>query len=183
VLDLFGLNSAPQRSTEPPVLYLDVDGVLNPWLARSAPSSWKRHWRTVTSPHSGMQVWVNWAQAAELVALGVEIVWATTWVNDPVDLEWLAGECGLPAGLERISFDPDVDTDNCGKRPGIMAHLGESRRPVVWIDDDLGPQDLAWVEWRNLGGATTLAVQPSAHTGVSYADVAKIRNFLARQTS
>jgi hypothetical protein len=130
-------------------MFLDVDGVLNPDDDDGFPTSWPGSWRCMGSP-SGARVWLSAEQGAALRSLEVDIVWATSWGHSPDDLEWLAEELGFPYGMPRLEWRPyeDMGTESCGKQPGVERFLAGTRRPAVWVDDCLGPGDLAFVEAR-----------------------------------
>lgn len=130
-----------------PLLFLDVDGVLNPWQASSGLHG---DWRKVQLP-SG-RFWMSEALGCWLCGLvrrtGMRVVWATSWVAERDELDLYAEAMGLPTGWEQIGYDPDSDTDrdNCGKLPAIRAWLDghglePSAVPVVWLDDALGRAD------------------------------------------
>lgn len=161
-----------------PVLFLDVDGVLNP-LTTSRPKQYGRGlWTREQCPGSHLRLWLNPALGAALLGLGVDIVWATTWCGFPDDLEWVASRSGLPAGLPRITLDPDDADDfrNCGKRRGVAAWLAGAERPVVWVDDDLGPGDREWASNRP---GRTLLVKPLSGRGLDRSHIDRIASFLA----
>jgi hypothetical protein len=78
-------------------------------------------------------------------------VWATTWIENPPALTALAAAFDLPPDLPRIDRLEWLDDDgwDSGKRPGVQRWLAEHGvdphvTPVVWVDDDLGPNDLRW---------------------------------------
>ncbi len=130
------------------ILFLDVDGVLNPFRARTnLHGDWRKH-----SFDNGGRYWASahlgtWMRT--LQAQGVTIVWATTWVHHLEDLARYAELMGAPAGLDRIRFEPAASAasaNESGKRAGVddwlVAHSPlRDRRLVVWVDDDIGPQD------------------------------------------
>ena len=131
-------------------LFLDVDGVLNPvspgsdgdWVVREDIGLYGV-WTSAT-----LGRWLN-----DLIENDVQIVWATTWIFLPDDLDALAASLGLHADLPRID-DIDWDADDLsfaesGKRPGIKRFLARHDIdprviPVVWADDDLGDRDLRY---------------------------------------
>jgi hypothetical protein len=137
-------------------VFLDVDGILNPFLRELNLDGWK------LTEIEGFWVWTSktvgeWFQS--LVESGVQIVWATTWINSPAGLRKLECKWGLPANLptiDRLERQPTyLDRTSCGKRPGIIrwmnAHnINTDTVPTVWVDDDLGPVDLDWAEARGV---------------------------------
>jgi len=112
-----------------PVLFLDVDGVLNPQDDEGLPDAWRGSWECMHTP-SGARVWLSSSQAAAIQRLRVEIVWATTWCHSPDDLEWLAEELGFPYGMSRLDWRPyeDMGPQSCGKRPGVERFLAGTNR-------------------------------------------------------
>ena len=164
-----------------PVLFLDIDGVLNPEDDDGLPDAWPGSWECMHSP-SGARVWLSSTQAAALRRLPVEIVWATTWCHSPEDLEWLAEELGFPYAMPRLDWRPyeDPDPQSCGKRPGIERFLAGTTRSAVWLDDQIGPADLAFVEQRRQV-APMAAFVPDPRQGVDEQTIAAIAAFVAHR--
>src|ERR1044072_5889410 len=83
-----------------PLLLLDVDGPLNPWMAkpsrrpegysthRMRPSGWEQPYQ------KPLRVWLNHGHGADLLALPYSLVWATTWAHEAN--EWIGPHLGLP---------------------------------------------------------------------------------------
>ena len=163
-----------------PVLFLDVDGVLNPDDGEGLPTSWPGSWQIMGSP-SGARVRLSSEQAAALRRLRVEIVWATSWCHSPDDLEWLAEELGFAYGMPRLDWRPyeDMGAQSCGKRPGVERFLAGTNRPAIWVDDQLGPDDLAFVERRRIV-APMEAFAPNSQHGIDEAMVLAIEAFIER---
>ena len=130
-------------------LFLDIDGVLNP-TSIVLPGDWRQVQidRLYVWTSADLGRWLT-----RLVDGGVQIVWATTWIQIPGSLALLADSLGLPSDLPRIDRLewPDDDLLESGKRPGVERWLDEHgvdpiATPVVWADDDLGPDDIRWAE-------------------------------------
>jgi hypothetical protein len=128
-------------------LFLDIDGVLNPLAGRMGDD-----WRIV---RAGMlNVWFSddlstWLHS--LIDQGIQIVWATTWIEIPIDLAELAVHYGLPTDLPRIERMHWEGQYECGKRAGVNSWLLKHgidplEVPVAWVDDKLGERDLAWAK-------------------------------------
>ena len=156
---------APTSPTPRRHLFLDVDGVLNPDTSMLS-GDWRPQeigefliWTSVS-----LGRWLG-----ELLADGVQIVWATTWINAPADLDEVAFAFGLPANLpriDRLEYPTAESWLDCGKRPGIERWLdghGVDPRfnPVAWADDCLGPGDLRWARRRGVH-----AIDVPASTGL-----------------
>ena len=135
-------------------VFLDVDGIINPFDRDLRLPGWHLE-------HVGFwDIWVGDPLAAWLRGLidhGVQIVWATTWVENPDNLAELAVLWGLPTDLPGIDgLEWAVgDRYSCGKRPGVIRWLNANGvdtevTPVVWVDDMLGPLDLRWAEARGV---------------------------------
>ena len=129
-------------------VFLDVDGIINPFDRQLDIDGWKLH------PVEGYQVWVGkplkpWFR--QLVQKGIQFVWATTWINTAPGLRKLEKLWGLPANLpaiDEMEWAPGLDyRTSCGKRPGIIRYLNANhidpfKVPCAWVDDHLGQLDL-----------------------------------------
>lgn len=137
-------------------IFLDVDGILNPFDRQLGIDGWKLH------KVEEYFVWVGkplTPRFQRLVESGVQIVWATTWINTAPGLRKLEKLWGLPANLpqiDRLEWNPGLDyRTSCGKRPGVIRFLNANKidpdvTPVVWVDDMLGKLDLHWAEARGV---------------------------------
>ena len=164
------------------VLFLDVDGVLNPYKAQHAPRSWNRTWRKETSP-GGTRIWVNRQLGETLATLDCDIVWATSWCRHPTDLDWL--EQTLTVGpWERLDWaaTEDAHSRNCMKRPAVERYLDGTDRAAVWVDDELGAEDLDFVT-RRRQKAPIAAYAPHADRGLDDQTIEAIRNFINENSS
>ena len=125
-----------------PLLFLDVDGPLIPFggSAREYPVS-----REVESSNP-LLARVNPALGSGLLALGCDLVWATTWMDEAN--ECVAPLLGLPT-LPVVTW-PDFPEDDHDARiglhwktRGIVARA--AGLPFVWIDDEATDVDRTWV--------------------------------------
>ena len=152
------MTTPPNQPQPTGYVFLDVDGIINPFDRDLDIEGW------TLRPIEGFEVWVGkplkpWFK--NLVAHGVQIVWATTWINTDPGLRRLEKLWGLPIGLPQIdalewSQGYDYNT-SCGKRPGIIRWLNANKidtdkTPCVWVDDCLGPLDLRWADARGVVG-------------------------------
>jgi hypothetical protein len=139
-----------------PILFLDVDGPLNPFAAPGArrPDGYATHWMkppTWIESHAPMpeelvqplRVWLNPEHGPRLTALGYELIWATTWARDAND--WIGPHLGLPE-LPYVEW-PRVRTLAGYGVHWKTRHLvaWAAGRPFAWVDDEITRLDRAWV--------------------------------------
>jgi HAD domain in Swiss Army Knife RNA repair proteins len=166
----------------PPVLLLDVDGVLNA-VRRDLPDGWRR------GTFNGYVL--SWdptvvARLRELHESGrVELQWLTTWTERADSL--LAEPMGLPRGLRTHSRDDVLPTGYSGDRRGISGWWklaaaqavaeAEPGRRIVWIDDDLAEQAEDTSEWLATNGQV-LVVAPDFVEGLTHAELDRVEAWL-----
>ncbi|MGW2843104.1 hypothetical protein ACWCWD_35605 [Streptomyces sp. NPDC001493] len=133
-----------------PLLFLDVDGPLIPFgaTARELPGGYPVYRSGSGRPEdldNPLLARINPAHGPRLLALGCELVWATTWMDDAnlVLSPWL----GLPR-LPVVDWPEDVD--GADERGGLhwktrtLVELAAGR-PFIWVDDEITGIDLRWV--------------------------------------
>ncbi|MCX4552684.1 MULTISPECIES: hypothetical protein [unclassified Streptomyces] len=132
-----------------PLLFLDVDGPLNPYGAapherpqgyvthRMRPTGWED---PSTKP---LRVWLDHRHGEQLLALPYQLVWATTWMNEAN--EWIGPQLGLPElpFVDWPGASLQTDTRLHWKTQALVAYA--AGRPFAWVDDELGPVDRDWV--------------------------------------
>ena len=181
-------------TTRPPLLLLDVDGVLNAISRKGDPSAWpdwqqalarNRHgsWPILYSPTvvSAVRRWHDEGLA--------EITWLTTWLHDANgELRDLLGLPAFPVlgarqyeRAARPAAGPDEGSATHADFAG--AHVAsqltgrwwkfdavldvvasQPGRPLVWIDDDLRVER-AVQQWMRMH-TTCLLMTPSTHVGL-----------------
>lgn len=148
------------RSNPRPVLLVDVDGVLNPWLARDCPDGFAEY-----QFFPGERVLLCAGHGALLTSLAAafELVWATAWEHRANRL--ICPVLAIPQ-LPVIEFPLDGHDLYFRKLPAVMAAVGD--RPCAWIDDEHQPDHYAWAQHR---GIPTLIVDIDPARGLT-ADVA-----------
>ncbi|KUO20963.1 HAD domain-containing protein [Streptomyces dysideae] len=171
-----------------PLLYLDVDGPLNPYAAkptrrpagysthRMKPDGWiAQHHGTPRAFVKPLRVWLNAGHGRRLLELGerYDLVWATTWGTDAN--AFIAPVVGLPE-LPVVEWPTMHDAGPAGtfwKTRHLVAHA--AGRPFAWVDDDLGDADRALVAARHEGPALLHHVDP--RLGLRDDDFAALETF------
>lgn len=133
-----------------PLLFLDVDGPLNPYAAKASrrpdgytthrmrPAGFDQPWQ------KPLRVWLNPSHGSYLTALPYDLVWGTTWAAEAN--EWIAPHIGLPAlpvvewpeGAQRMPVNGVM-----WKTEHLVAYA--AGRPFAWVDDDITDADREYV--------------------------------------
>jgi hypothetical protein len=158
------LNSADPR----PVLLVDVDGVLNPWLAPDCPPGFGVYdffpgERVLLSPRHG--------ELLTSLASAYELVWATAWEHRANRL--ICPVLSLPE-LPVIEFPVDGSDASFRKLPAVIDAVGD--RPCAWIDDEHQPDHHTWAEQRR---APTLIVDIDPAEGLTPGVADKLADWAA----
>ena len=167
----------------PPVLLLDVDGVLNA-VRRDLPEGWRR------GTFNGYVLSWDPTVVARLRRLHesgrVELQWLTTWTEMADRL--LAEPLGLPRGLRTHDREEVLPTGFGGPLGGASGWWkltaaravaeAEPDRRIVWIDDDLADQAGDTSEWLAANGQV-LVVAPDYRTGLTHAELDRVEAWLA----
>ena len=167
----------------PPILLVDVDGVLNA-VRRDLPHGWRRE------TYDGYVL--SWdptviARLREWHESGrVELQWLTTWTERADAL--LAEPLSLPRGLRTHSREGESPTGFNGERRGVSGwwKLGAAReialddpdRRIVWIDDDLAEQAEDTSTWL-AANDHVLVVAPDFERGLTHAELDRVEAWLA----
>ncbi|MGX1545984.1 hypothetical protein [Streptomyces adustus] len=160
-----------------PLLFLDVDGPLNPYAAQAErrPAGYTTI-RAAVRPGRPLRVWLNPEHGAALLALPFELCWATTWMDQAN--RWIAPVIGLPAlpyvdfGAGLFAYRPDGVH---WKTEAIVAYAGD--RPFAWVDDEQSQADDAYVTAHHPGPALLHHVDP--RIGLRPDDFATLARFAA----
>lgn len=166
------------ETTERPLLFVDVDGPLNPYAAKPTrrPKGYVRHrmrpasWAANYPEAKPLRVWLNPAHGPKLLRLPVELVWATTWSHEAN--EWIGPEIGLPE-LPVVEWPERLSMASAGlfwkTQPVVEYSAG---RPFAWVDDQITEADVRWCEERY--PASTLLLQIDPALGLQDPDFATI---------
>lgn len=150
-----------------PLLFLDVDGPLHPFLLTRGHRD--RGYRPYPSPTG--RVWLNRHHGPVLAGLGASLVWATSW--GALANEWIAPPLGLPP--LPICPDSDVLQDGVHEKVPAMVEYAAGA-PFVWVDDEAAPADAAWA--RQVSGAPCLAYRADPARGLGACDVAALARWI-----
>ena len=140
-----------------PILFLDVDGPLIPF----GPSSSHAPAFSVEDFPGGNPLLgrLNPAVGPRLMALGCDLVWATTWMNDANDA--VAPRIGLPR-LPVVEWQEVSTEDGPHGLHWKTRHLVEwaGHRPFIWVDDEISSMDRLWVAAQHDGPSLLHRVDP-----------------------
>ena len=146
------LNPADSR----PVLLVDVDGVLNPWLAERTPDGFHEY-----DLFPGERVLLSPGHGELLTSLtpAYELVWATAWEHRANQL--IGPVLALPE-LPVIEFPLSGRDVFFRKLPAVIEAVGD--RPCAWIDDEHQPDHYTWAQRR---AAPTLLIDIDPEVGLT----------------
>jgi hypothetical protein len=154
------------------ILFLDIDGTIlpfgssRPYPVHGGPAAVGPPLLTRVDPGLGPR----------LTELGCELVWATTWATEDAN-DLLAPWLGLPP-LPAVDW-PDPAGEEHGalhwKTLPLLARA--AGRPFVWVDDEIGPADRAWVADHH--PAQALLHRVDHRYGITDADLTVVADWLA----
>ncbi|MDX3095832.1 hypothetical protein PV417_14940 [Streptomyces sp. ME19-03-3] len=164
---------------ERPLLFLDVDGPLNPYATE--PTRRPEGYTTLRVPAPAgsarpLRVWLNPAHGEALLGLGFELCWATTWMAEAN--RWIAPVIGLPElpyvdfGAALFAYRPDLVH---WKTEALVAYAAGRR--FAWVDDEQSAADADWVAAHHPGPALLHHVDP--RVGLRAPDFAALAAFAA----
>ena len=156
----------PEATTQRPILFLDVDGVISlfGFPSRGTPPG-QFHWV------DGIAHCISDGAGARLrrLADAFELVWATGWEEKAN--EYLPLLLDLPDDeLPVLTFDGRAVFGTAHWKLGaIDEYAGD--RPAAWIDDSLDESCTAWAEGRT---APTLLIETDPAEGITDAHVEQL---------
>ncbi|MFI6350364.1 hypothetical protein [Streptomyces sp. NPDC050560] len=150
-----------------PLLFLDVDGPLNPYAAR--PTRRPPGYTTLRVPTARLpgprltartlRVRLNPRHGEALLACGYDLCWATTWMA--AANTWIGPVLGLPP-LPYVDFGDDLLARTADgvhwKTRALVAYA--DGRPFAWVDDEQSPGDRAHVAAHHRAPALLHHVSP-----------------------
>jgi hypothetical protein len=163
-------------SSERPLLFLDVDGPLIPFGASAGYKEVAAASPTTVDQGNPLLARLNPGIGARLMALGCQLVWATTWMEEANEV--VAPRIGLPK-LPVLVW-PDADADGTPRglhwktRPMVEWTAGQ---PFIWVDDEISAIDRLWVDASHPGPSLLHQVEPTK--GLIGADFSALAGWLA----
>jgi hypothetical protein len=160
-----------------PIVFLDVDGTLIPFRARPAESAVAVARSLPPADDASGNPLLDRLDPADghrLLALGCQLVWATTWMADANHL--VAPRLGLPE-LPVVDFLDDDEVERGLHWKTACLTRWAAGRTFVWLDDEITDADRRWVQAHHPGNALLHRIDP--FVGLTNADFALIRQWLA----
>ncbi|MFF1446682.1 hypothetical protein ACFVYF_00720 [Streptomyces sp. NPDC058274] len=160
-----------------PLLFLDVDGPLNPYAAQPErrPEGYTTM-RVALKPGRPLRVWLHPDHGRMLLGLGFDLCWATTWMD--AANRWIAPVIGLPE-LPYVDFTGGLFAERPDgvhwKTEAIVAYA--RGRPFAWVDDEQTPADETYVTAHHAAPALLHHVSP--RLGLRAGDFAALADFAA----
>ncbi|MGW7302040.1 HAD domain-containing protein [Streptomyces sp. NPDC054829] len=156
------------------LLFLDVDGTLLPFGGPGPYPEYDGPLADASALHP-LLTRVDPALGPRLAGLGCELVWATTWMDEANTS--LAPWLGLPQ-LPSVDW-PDDDAIRAERLHWKTAPLTAwaAGRPFVWVDDEIGDADRAWVAAHYPGPA--LLHRVDHRTGLTDADFGVLEGWIS----
>lgn len=159
-----------------PLLFLDVDGPLNPYAAK--PTKRPEGYTTIRVPRGAgqrpLRVWLHPGHGARLLALDYDLCWATTWMAEAN--RWIAPVVGLPE-LPYVDFGDALfreRPDGVHWKTEVLLEYAAGR-PFAWVDDEQSAADDAYVGARHPAPARLHHVDP--RIGLRDEDLAALAAF------
>jgi hypothetical protein len=146
-----------------PLLFVDIDGVLNPWGVEIPPGFTEHHLFPGENPVRVSTLHGEWLHE---LSCAYELMWGTTWSGSSRAL--LATVLDLPDFTDAIRL-PIGPFDPAMKVPAVDALAGE--RPLAWIDDMLGDEAWSWAQRRS---SPTLLLPIDPNLGLTREDVDRL---------
>ncbi|MGD1218172.1 hypothetical protein AB9Q10_07010 [Streptomyces krungchingensis] len=163
-----------------PLLFLDVDGPLNPYAAQPErrPAGYTTI-RVALTPGRPLRVWLHPDHGRALLALDYDLCWATTWMD--AANRWIGPVIGLPE-IPYVDFTGALFAERPDgvhwKTERIVAYAQD--RPFAWVDDEQSPADDAYVAARHAAPALLRHVDP--RLGLVEDDFTALAEFAASLT-
>ncbi|MFE6639767.1 HAD domain-containing protein [Streptomyces tendae] len=165
------MTSSPER----PLLFLDVDGPLIPFGSSAGHPEVAAASTTTVDQGNPLLARLDPGIGPRLMALGCQLVWATTWMEEANEV--IAPRIGLPR-LPVLEW-PVAEAGGTLRglhwktRPMVAWAAG---RPFIWIDDEISAMDRLWVDASHPGPSLLHQVEPAK--GLNGADFSALAEWL-----
>jgi hypothetical protein len=163
------VSSPSAEMVERPLLFVDIDGVLNPYEG-PCPEGFTEHW-LFPDEDEPVRVGDQHGEWLHELAQLYELMWGSSWSEE--DRRLLAAVLDLPDFLDAVNL-PRGQFDPALKVPAIERLAGG--RPLAWIDDLLTPEAWAWALSR---AAPTLLVLIDPAVGLTHEHVLRLIDWAA----
>ena len=168
------------RSIDPdlPTLFLDVDGVLNAIDRKNPDHAWGDGRITHAQPSFANRTWPIYTSTKigpALLALGVNIVWLTTWKYE-ANLA-ISPLVGLPQDLPVGDGAHHWGDFQAWKTDVVVDHLDRYDHPVIWIDDEAIPYGFEHRSFHT-NTQTVLTVRTNPYQGLLPTEVEQVSEWL-----
>ena len=154
------------------IIFLDIDGVLNPFGFQRTSDFDDATLHTIDSRLGSYELLLSPTLGARLSGLDAEILWTTTWEQE-------AYKIGDIVGIEADYLSLGLDW----KYGAVRRTIRERREPFIWIDDDAidGTQQRnIEAEFPDIPG---LFVRTEPNTGLTWNELATIEAFIEEHRS
>ena len=158
------------------LVFLDVDGTLITYTSRSTTLGRRTNASDDVAGNPLLDR-LEPEDARRLRALGCELVWATTWMDEANEI--ISPRLGL-AQLPVVQW-PDAEELEHGLHwKTVTLTRWAAGRPFLWLDDEITDADRHWVAAHHPARALLHRVDP--RTGLVDADFALIHRWLANDS-
>lgn len=174
-----------------PVLLLDIDGVLAPFLSHESmdaiaeaddeKASQLPHKEVRINAFNVVYVRHDLPEIMESLMPHFELMWGTAWGGDQANA-YMLKHLGLENPLAAIDYLEHIpekivqrlsgaqwigeeDLPDFWKMPWIEQFAEDSGRPLVFIDDEIGPESEGWAAERTASGIPTWLIKTDATIG------------------
>ena len=168
-----------------PLLLVDIDGVLNIFGARRVTS----HQRFTVI--DGYPIVLDQRHPAWFTQLEkyADLCWATMWQAKAAPV--FGEAAGIGTHWPHLDFDSAwsrTANQRTGRTVGgykwpLIEPLGETDRPLLWIDDDMTDDHLAWAHTRHADGRPTLFVRPDPAQGFTVEQFGQVLTFVRQHAT